>query len=165
MNNIILKVRCYFSLFSLLILSACTITDNDYSHSQYQGQINDPIMAMAILNDQQYEWRGTPYVLGGQSRKGVDCSGFVQTTFKNRFGINLPRSTKDQANYGKKISLKQVKTGDLVFFKTGRGPHGYHVGIYVKEDQFVHASTKGGVIFSSLNSPYWKKAYWQTRRI
>ena len=61
-----------------------------------------------------------------------------------------------------KTKFKRV---NLVFFKTGRGLNGYHVGIYVKEDKFLHASTKGGVIYSSLESPYWKKAYWQARRI
>ncbi|MBF1255657.1 MAG: C40 family peptidase, partial [Haemophilus sp.] len=60
---------------------------------------------------------------------------------------------------------EDIQTGDLIFFKTGRGPNGYHVGIYVKEDKFLHASTKGGVIYSSMNSPYWKKAFWQVRRV
>ena len=54
---------------------------------------------------------------------------------------------------------------DLIFFKTGRGPNGYHVGIYVKEDKFLHASTRGGVVYSSMNNPYWSKAFWQVRRI
>ena len=104
-------------------------------------------------------------MLGGRGRKGVDCSGFVQTTFFDRFGIKLPRQTKDQANYGQYIEKEDIQTGDLVFFKTGRGPNGYHVGIYVKEDKFLHASTKGGVVYSSLNSDYWRKTYWQARRI
>ena len=66
---------------------------------------------------------------------------------------------KDQAGYGKLVRKEDIQTGDLIFFKTGRGPNGYHVGIYVKEDKFLHASTKGGVIYSSMNSPYWKKAF------
>ena len=67
--------------------------------------------------------------------------------------------------YGKLVRKEDIQTGDLIFFKTGRGPNGYHVGIYVKEDKFLHASTKGGVIYSSMNSPYWKKAFWQVRRV
>ncbi len=148
-------------IISILILTACS----NYSAIRYKGQLNDPIMVMALLSEQQNEWQGTPYVLGGKTRNGVDCSGFVQTTFMDRFNISLPRMTKDQANYGHFIDKDEIQTGDLVFFKTGRGLNGYHVGIYVKEDKFLHASTKGGVIYSSLESPYWKKAYWQARRI
>ncbi|HBO38070.1 MAG TPA: endopeptidase [Pasteurellaceae bacterium] len=160
----------HFSLKSLsvaviaLILTACGST-NRSSGINYKGQLNDPIMAIALLSEQPHEWAGTPYVLGGKSRSGVDCSGFVQTTFMDRFNISLPRITRDQANYGQFINKKDIQTGDLVFFRTGRGPNGYHVGIYVKEDKFLHASTKGGVIYSSLESPYWKNAYWQARRI
>ena len=150
---------------SVATLVACSTSGTKNSRINYKGQINDPIMAIALLSEQQYEWAGTPYVLGGSVRKGVDCSGFVQTTFFDRFGIKLPRQTKDQANYGQYIDKADIQTGDLVFFKTGRGPNGYHVGIYVKEDKFLHASTKGGVIYSSLNSDYWRKAYWQARRI
>ena len=145
------------------ILSACSFSR--YSSLTYKGQLNDPIMVIALLSEQQYEWAGTPYAIGGKSRHGVDCSGFVQLTFKDRFDISLPRMTKDQAEYGHFINKKDIQTGDLVFFKTGLGPNGYHVGIYVKEDKFLHASTKGGVIYSSMESPYWKKAYWQARRI
>ncbi|PNL93518.1 endopeptidase [Aggregatibacter aphrophilus] len=150
---------------SVATLVACSTSGTKNSRINYKGQINDPIMAIALLSEQQYEWAGTPYVLGGSGRKGVDCSGFVQTTFFDRFGIKLPRQTKDQANYGQYIDKADIQTGDLVFFKIGRGPNGYHVGIYVKEDKFLHASTKGGVIYSSLNSDYWRKAYWQARRI
>ncbi len=159
----------YVTLKSLLlavtiaILTACS--GSQYSAIKYKGQLNDPIMVIALLSEQQYEWAGTPYRIGGQSRNGIDCSGFVQKTFMDRFDIPLPRMTKDQAKYGHFIEKEDIQTGDLVFFKTGRGPNGYHVGIYVKEDKFLHASTKGGVIYSSLNSPYWKNAYWQARRI
>lgn len=152
--------------FGIAILTACSSgRDTSYSKIKYKGQLTDPIMAITLLSEQQYEWAGTPYQLGGQSRQGIDCSGFVQKTFMDRFGIQLPRTTKEQANHGQKVHIHDIQTGDLVFFKTGRGPNGYHVGIYVKEDKFLHASTKGGVIYSSLNSPYWKRTYWQTRRI
>lgn len=147
------------------LLSACSNSNKTVDNIQYKGQLNDPIMVIALLSEQQREWAGTPYRLGGQSQKGIDCSGFVQKTFLDRFNIALPRMTSQQAKYGKLIPKKDIQTGDLVFFKTGRGPNGYHVGIYVKDDLFLHASTKGGVIYSSLNSPYWSKKYWQARRI
>ena len=156
-------LKYFLLVITVGILSACS--SSRYSSLTYKGQLNDPIMVIALLSEQQYEWAGTPYAIGGKSRHGVDCSGFVQLTFKDRFDISLPRMTKDQAEYGHFINKKDIQTGDLVFFKTGLGPNGYHVGIYVKEDKFLHASTKGGVIYSSLESPYWKKAYWQARRI
>ena len=161
--------QMYVTLKSLLlavtiaILTACS--GSQYSAIKYKGQLNDPIMVIALLSEQQYEWAGTPYRIGGQSRNGIDCSGFVQKTYMDRFDIPLPRMTKDQAKYGHFIEKEDIQTSDLAFFKTGRGPNGYHVGIYVKEDKFLHASTKGGVIYSSLNSPYWKNAHWQARRI
>lgn len=150
-----------------LILSIATLTacSSNFSSINYKGQLNDPIMVITLLSEQQREWDGAPYVLGGTSRNGVDCSGFVQTTFMDRFNIALPRTTTAQAKYGREVDLDNIQTGDLVFFKTGRGPNGYHVGIYVKDNKFLHASTKGGVIYSSMNNPYWKDAYWQTRRI
>ncbi|MGR3808278.1 C40 family peptidase [Pasteurella testudinis] len=144
------------------VLSGCSSSS---SSSGYRGRLPDPIYTMAQLSEQQYQWDGTPYVLGGNSRRGVDCSGFVMRTFADRFDIRLPRTTAAQAKQGVQIKRSELQTGDLVFFKTGRGPNGYHVGIYVKDDLFLHASTKGGVIYSSLNEAYWKKAYWQARRV
>lgn len=163
-------MKCFKTLFISTALSALMACSSGHSPSgshsiNYRGSLDDPIMTIALLSEQQYEWAGTPYQLGGQSRSGIDCSGFVQKTLFDRFGVTVPRTTKEQANYGHKISKSDMQTGDLVFFKTGRGPNGYHVGIYWKDDLFIHASTKGGVIYSSLNSPYWRKAYWQTRRI
>lgn len=120
---------------------------------------------IARLSAYQKSWRGTRYRLGGTSRKGVDCSGFTQATFRDLFGIQLPRMTVDQAKKGRKIPKSQLQAGDLVFFNTGRGPNGKHVGVYVKNGQFMHASSKKGVIYSDLNSPYWSKTFWQARRL
>lgn len=150
-----------FFCLTALLLAGCSSSPS----SSYRSRLPDPIYTMAQLSEQQHQWDRTPYVLGGNSRRGVDCSGFVMRTFADRFDISLPRTTAAQAKHGVYIERKDVQTGDLVFFKTGRGPNGYHVGIYVKDGQFLHASTKGGVIYSSLDSPYWKKAYWQARRI
>lgn len=155
-----------FICMSMIILAACTTTtQKNESTIKYQGQLNDPIMAIVLLSEQQHQWAGTPYLIGGNTRRGIDCSAFVQKTFKDRFDVELPRTTVEQAKQGTKIKKTELQTGDLVFFRTGRGPNGYHVGIYVKDDQFLHASTKGGVIYSSLNSPYWKRTYWQARRL
>ena len=162
------KLRIFYLLLALLATACSSSPKVDSSQQKtisYQGKLNDPIMVMTLLSEQQREWARTPYLLGGNSRRGIDCSAFTKKTFKDRFNVNLPRTTAEQARYGKAIPRSQIETGDLVFFKTGRGPHGYHVGIYVKDGQFLHASTKGGVIYSSLNSPYWSRTFWQARRI
>ena len=123
------------------------------------SNLDDQIMVIANLSEHQQEWQGTRYRIGGNSKSGVDCSGFMQITFRDLFGIDLPRMTVDQAKEGTKISKSELRTGDLVFFNTGRGPNGKHVGVYVKNGQFLHASTKGGVIYSDMDSPYWTKTF------
>lgn len=129
------------------------------------GRLSDSITVIAELNDQLNHWRGTPYRYGGLSRRGVDCSGFVYLTFRDRFNLQLPRSTRAQTDIGTRIDKDQLLPGDLVFFKTGRGGNGLHVGIYDSDNQFIHASTSQGVIRSSLENSYWQKAFWQARRI
>lgn len=168
--------KALFCAAFALVLSACSSTEESarnapFGHAakaaktNYKGSLSDPIMAISSLSEHQHEWKGTRYRLGGSTKNGVDCSGFTQLTFRDLFGISLPRTTTEQANAGVKIAKSELRTGDLVFFKTGRGPNGKHVGIYVKNGQFLHASTKGGVIYSDLNSPYWSKTFWQARRL
>lgn len=156
-------------LCSILTLTAChsplPLSESTEKKQSIQGSLSDPIFVIAHLSEHQQNWKGTRYRLGGTSRQGVDCSGFMQVTFRDLFGIQLPRTTVEQAKVGNKVSKNALKTGDLVFFKTGRGPNGRHVGVYVKNGQFLHASTKGGVIYSDINSPYWSKAFWQARRL
>lgn len=112
---------------------------------------------------QQYkEWHGTRYRMGGLSKSGVDCSGFVYRTFHDRLGMQLPRNTWYQSREGKDVSRNQLQTGDLVFFRTGRTNH---VGIYMEDGNFMHSSTRTGVRISSLMNPYWKRTYWKAKRL
>lgn len=114
--------------------------------------------------DRVYQsWKGTPYRLGGDSRQGIDCSAFVQVGYRQVFDRLLPRTTREQAMQGRKVSLERARQGDLVFFKTGRTLR--HVGIYLGNQQFLHASTSRGVVISSLDTPYWRRAFWQVRRL
>ena len=119
---------------------------------------------ISVLLSQQKQWRFTPYVSGGVKRSGADCSGFVQSVFNESFGTQLPRTTIDQMKGGKKLGGRRVKqsklrTGDLVFFKTGRGALGYHVGIYLQNGEFLHLSAKGGAKIASLSNSYWKPKF------
>ncbi|EIJ74453.1 NlpC/P60 family protein [Haemophilus haemolyticus] len=106
------------------------------------------------------EWVGTRYRMGGTTKRGIDCSAFMQTTFSEAFGIELPRSTAEQRYLGKQISKSELKKGDLVFFRKNN-----HVGVYIGNNQFMHASTGQGVMISSLDEEYWARTYTQSRRI
>ncbi|XNM49179.1 NlpC/P60 family protein [Escherichia coli] len=91
--------------------------------------------------------------MGGSTKKGIDCSGFVQRTFREQFGLELPRSTYEQQEMGN-VFPQELRTGDLVCPCRFNGTP---CGIYIGNNQFVHASTSSGVIISSMNEPYWKK--------
>lgn len=144
----------------LWLLAAC-------SHHQikHNARLSDPNLVRTQLNEQFKQWQGTPYRYGGMSHRGIDCSGFVYRTFSERFNLQLPRSTSQQSKIGHEIDADALSPGDLVFFKTGRGTGGMHVGIYDSNGLFIHASTSRGVIRSSLNNVYWRKVYWQARRL
>ncbi|CAM3053648.1 C40 family peptidase [Vibrio rarus] len=108
-------------------------------------------------------WHQTPYQFGGSSKRGVDCSAFTQIAFAQLFGYSLPRTTEQQSERGVEIDYEERRFGDLVFFKTGFMTQ--HVGIYIEDNSFMHASSSRGVIISRLDSPYWADAFWQIRRV
>lgn len=104
-------------------------------------------------------WIGTPYRYGQNTEKGTDCSGFVGNIYKSVFCLNTNRSSSgiyDQTQV--KLKKEELVEGDLVFFKI-RGNRVSHVGIYLKDGYFAHASTHRGVIISNLEEAYYKK-YW-----
>lgn len=126
----------------------------------------DPADSGIILHElyQQVEtWEGVPYRLGGRSKEGVDCSGFVYMTFLTRFNIKLPRSTLRQSRVGDYVFQRDLSAGDLVFFRTGYSSR--HVGIYLENGLFAHASKSSGVMLSDLQDTYWSKRYWKAVRI
>ncbi|WP_355661536.1 C40 family peptidase [Halomonas salifodinae] len=114
------------------------------------------------LLDAHERWVGTPYRLGGSSPRGIDCSALVQRVFQDNFRIELPRTTDAQVREGTPVARDELLVGDLVFFRPP-GPYN-HVGIYVGEGYFLHASTSQGVILSELDNVYWRRHYWQARR-
>jgi len=146
----------------VLLLGACT--------SQYAGMgavdsrlQKEKTQMVERLYAQLEKWQGVPYQMGGLSKGGIDCSGFVYMTYKDHFGIELPRTTGQQAKSGQPVNEKVLQAGDLVFFKTGILAK--HVGIYVENGEFLHASTAKGVMLSRLSDPYWSSHYWKTVRI
>jgi lipoprotein Spr len=103
------------------------------------------------------EWWGTRYSMGGTTKDGIDCSAFTQIIMGNVYGISLPRNSGDQYRSSQQIEDDQLQEGDLVFFANGRSIS--HVGVYLMNNKFVHASTSQGVIVSDLNESYWKAKY------
>ncbi|CAM0553537.1 C40 family peptidase [Vreelandella titanicae] len=125
-------------------------------------QVPPPTVVREALLAQHQRWAGTPYRIGGTSERGIDCSALVRNVYRDTFNLELPRSTRGQVHEGRPIDRQELQAGDLVFF---RPPGRYnHVGIYVGDGYFLHASTSKGVIISSLNNSYWQRYYWQSRR-
>lgn len=123
---------------------------------------NDRFDLNLELFDFYSEWEGVEYQLGGDSKNGIDCSGFIQKAFKEKFDLTMPRTTTLQSEVGKEIDKNELKSGDLVFFKTGEINH---VGIYLEDGMFIHASTKIGVTISELDNSYFSKSYWKAQRV
>jgi len=154
-------MRFWLIIVGMLLLAGCS----SHRAPPPNPRLSDSITVIANLNDQLQHWRGAPYRYGGMSRGGVDCSGFVLMTFRDKFDLQLPRETRMQAEIGTQIDKGDLLPGYLVFFKTGSGESGLHVGIYDTDNQFIHASTSRGVMRSSLDNVYWRKNFWQARRI
>ena len=114
------------------------------------------------------EYMGTPYRLGGNNSRGIDCSGLIHNAFKKQ-GIRVSRTVDLLPKEGKRISIDRAKPGDILFFRTSKKRKLTHAGIVVGHKRnvplFIHASSSRGVIISSMNEGYWNKAYAQTRRL
>ena len=146
-----------------------TISKKDYEKLTFNNesqQISSTtpsvITEKQVFMDFYNDWKNVRYKMGGTSRTGIDCSGFTQKVFKEKFGIELPRTTLTQVNVGVEVKKSDLKMGDLVFFKTSKRYK--HVGIYMGNGSFLHSSIKG-IQFTELNKPFYKDTYWTARRI
>jgi peptidoglycan endopeptidase LytE len=107
---------------------------------------------------------GAPYRLGGSTLKGIDCSAFVKKIYEV-FNVHLPRTVREQVHIGKKVEKYELEEGDLVFFKTRRSNNG-HVGIYIGNNEFVHASRfNKEVKVDNLNTPYFNRCFLKGVRV
>ncbi|PKG37252.1 NlpC/P60 family protein [Psychromonas sp. Urea-02u-13] len=164
MKLIIITLTCFF-------LGACSVPSKPSSSAKSSNKaqvnksqsMNEEQLLFYLLRKEFAYWQGTPYQLGGNSKKGIDCSEFVKNVYRDGLNFTLPRTTKTQVEKGYLVYKNQLQVGDLVFFKTGWRTR--HVGIYIGNNEFIHASTSKGVITSKLDNVYWKKKYWQARRI
>lgn len=111
---------------------------------------------------------GVKYKAGGTTKSGMDCSGLIYSTFL-KYDIEMSRSSIDMAKEGREVSASKAQVGDLIFFKTGNSSSINHVGIItdIEDDTlfFIHSSTSKGVIISSLNEPYYSKAFDKIKRV
>lgn len=111
-------------------------------------------------------WIGTKYKFGGISKSGIDCSGFTKVLYDSVYNINLPRTASQQYKFTKRISKNKLTCGDLVFFKSPSSITGWHVGVYLSNDSFIHAANKkSGVKISCLNDLSYKKRYLGAGRV
>lgn len=106
------------------------------------------------------KWWGTRYCLGGSTENCIDCSAFTQLISREVYGLAVPRTAQEQYNVSEIIERDELKEGDLVFFHTrGRKSAITHVGVYLANNKFVHASTSNGVSISDLDESYWKPKF------
>lgn len=109
------------------------------------------------------QWYGTRYRMGGTSKLGIDCSAFVQAIFASAFSFTLPRTAREQYKVARKISRTELREGDLLFFNTTGGVS--HVGIYLQNNKFIHASATKGVTISDMFEPYYLKKFIAAGRV
>ncbi|MES2419194.1 MAG: NlpC/P60 family protein [Bacteroidota bacterium] len=161
-NNLSTQVK--ISLVAIiLLLSACGVRRQKLPVASKAALAAN---AMANLKSKDLyrfitDWTGVKYRLGGLDKNGIDCSGFALLLEKDIYGLNLPRRSKDQANAVKKRNIDDLKEGDLIFFSFG-GNEVDHVGVYLNNNFFVHASTTRGVIVDDLNLPVYQQAIVKT---
>lgn len=146
--------------YSILVLSIIiTLMCNSCGSSKVTSAYNVDCKNKRLKNAVEY-WLGTPYKYGGDSKQGVDCSGMVMQVYKTVYNKSLHRSAYDIMDKDcKKIKFSKLKEGDLVFFATSTTGKVNHVGIYLYDDKFVHASSSKGVIISSLTNNYYVRTF------
>lgn len=135
--------------------------------ANYKNYIN-PDVPLGFREEillQVIKFLDTPYKYGGNTENGIDCSGFTKQVFSNALNIDLPRSAREQYNVGDPVDKEDLSFGDLVFFNTTRRSFPGHVGIYIGDNQFIHASRTLGVTISSLDETYYENRYIGARRI
>lgn len=153
-----LKNSSFFKILLLLVLIFFTGCSSARISERERNE------RVAKITSFYKEWKGTRYKMGGTSKSGVDCSALMQRLYKEKFTLDLPRTTKNLSQEGYKVKKRNYwEVGDLVFFKIGwRKTH--HVGVYLGNNRFLHVSTSKGVIISEVDG-YWNDHFWQVRKI
>ncbi|TCR08315.1 lipoprotein Spr [Sphingobacterium sp. JUb78] len=156
------KVNSNSGHSSAVLTDASEARGKNYSTSSLDNYVDLLQVKKKELNPTLYsfidEWMGIPHRMGGATKRGVDCSGFVNILYLKVYKENLPRSSRDMDGAIKSKRNSQLKEGDLVFFSFG-GRNVDHVGVYLHNNKFVHVSTKKGVIISDLKDSWYAKYF------
>lgn len=132
------------------------LQDTTKTESNKIYTITDSTKLDAFIKD----WLGVKYKLGGKTKRGIDCSQFSKRLYRDVYGKELGNNCLQQWNQTKRILKGDLKVGDIIFFRSRQSPSGWHCGVYVGNDNFVHAANKDeGVKISSLSEPKYKKGY------
>ena len=134
---------------------------NPALHSAGRFRSGNKVLMLKSINS----YKGVPYLWAGDSKRGMDCSGFTMKVFQESSNYTLPHNAAAQYKLGSKVNQRQLKLGDLVFFRDIEFKGISHVGIYVGDDKFAHASLSKGVVYSSMKEDYYRKRYVSARRI
>jgi cell wall-associated NlpC family hydrolase len=163
-----MRIESYFTILVILGVAfkmySCTPLRPLAPHSAMKKNVELPseVTGVSSWDDVLLPWIGTPYLPGGSTKNGADCSGFVSSVYMEKERMYIPRSTTEEYKMGKEINRNDLIVGDLVFFGDGRKVN--HVGIYVGKGNFIHASTSNGVMISPLEDNYWKPKYIGAKR-
>jgi cell wall-associated NlpC family hydrolase len=148
-------LTCFAAWFFLL---GCQPSARFRSEELQKSSIQNPEQ-LTDLDRFIENWLNVPYRYGGMSRNGIDCSGFSSLTLRDVYGITIPRSATEQYRAGQKVRINDLIPGDLVFFKNIRGGDIDHVGVFIGQDRFAHASESAGVIISELREDYFQDRF------
>ncbi|MBE6319173.1 MAG: NlpC/P60 family protein [Bacteroidales bacterium] len=159
-----LNLLLLISVFYMFLFTSCSSSSVATSKGKYEVEENSTIRD-ELVNEAR-KWLGAKYKYGGHSKNGTDCSGMVMEVYLAVCDYKLPRSSKEQQEFCKKIDKDELRKGDLVFFVTGKNKKRVsHVGLYIGGDDFIHSSSSKGVIISSLNQNYYKRTYHSSGRV
>ena len=169
-------MRKQFLLILLLLPLICASQSKKSKHAKksvqkqsfYQfyaaHQLTPDSACCPYLYYQVYDWVGTRYKYAGKSKKGIDCSGFVSEMYRNAYCVALSGGSKDIWPTVIPVEKEALQEGDIVFFKIKKGQIS-HVGVYLGNNKFAHASVKQGVIISDLDEEYYKKYFYKGGRL
>ena len=161
-HSIFLKI--FILVFSLSLSQANSHLSHVLKHQTNYSKYSSKTSKRIITEAKKY--LGIKYKFGGLTRRGLDCSAFTRLVIKKVRKKNIPRTAVKQASIGKHVRKKDLKPGDLVFFKNTYKKGISHVGIYIGHNKFIHASSGAKkVTISSLNKKYYKQHYAGARRL
>lgn len=169
-------MRLIFILYitlAVFLLSACSSSKKMAGKSKQADRLSSELGFKVHKKDdlrlysEAASWLGVPYRYGGNNQSGIDCSGLVVQIYQDIYRITLQRTVTDMADKNcRKVTKNELKPGDLVFFNTSKSKKGInHVGLFLKDQYFIHASTSKGVIISSIREKYYHKTWKKGGRV